>query len=131
MLRYKKFWLFIAWTYVFIVCYLSLMSNPPDLNIEFKYIDKLEHFIAYLILMTWFAQIYKSNKSRIYYGMFFITMGIVIEILQGLGQVRYFEFGDMFANTLGVVFAWQITKGKLKYGLLAFEEKILIKRRSL
>ncbi len=30
-------------------------------------------------------------------------MGISLEILQGMGQVRQFEYYDMLANTIGVL----------------------------
>lgn len=125
MLRYLYLWIGIGWTMVLAVCYLSLTPSPPDLNIKFEHIDKLEHFVAYFVLMAWFAQIYKAKRSRTYYVLFFIVMGILIEIFQGLGQVRMFEYSDMLANTSGVAVAWFITKGHLKHALLLFENVIL------
>ena len=71
--------------------------------------------------MTWFAQLYKTFRARLFYVLFFISMGVILEILQGLGGVRFFEYYDMLANTLGVVFAWIITKGRLNSLLLSFE----------
>ena len=52
-------------------------------------------------------------------------MGVLIEILQGLGKVRFFEYSDMLANTAGVTVAWIMTRGELKYLLLTFENKLL------
>ena len=121
MLRYFSLWLSFGWLLVLMMCYLSLTSNPPGFHIEFKYIDKLGHFFAYFILMTWFAQLYKTFRARLFYVLFFISMGVILEILQGLGGVRFFEYYDMLANTLGVVFAWIITKGRLNSLLLSFE----------
>ena len=121
MLRYFKVWLSIGWLLVIMMCYVSLTSTPPKFHIEFKYIDKVGHFFAYFILMTWFAQLYKSSRTRLFYVLFFITMGIMLEILQGLGGVRLFEYYDMLANALGVAFAWLITKGRLNGLLLSFE----------
>ncbi len=125
MLRYFKAWLSIGWLLVILMCYVSLTSTPPEFHIEFKYIDKVGHFFAYFILMTWFAQLYKSPRTRLFYILFFITMGITLEILQGLGGVRLFEYYDMLANSLGVILAWLITKGRLKNSLLFFEVAIL------
>lgn len=125
MLRYFKLWLSIGWLMVFLLCYFSLVSNPPEIKFDLKYFDKVRHFIAYFILMFWFAQFYKTSKSRLFYFVFFIVMGVILEILQGMGGVRYFEYNDMLANSLGVMLAFLMTKGKFKTILLNFENKYL------
>jgi len=99
---------------VFLVCYFSLTTAPPKIDIQFKYLDKLEHLFSYFVLMFWFAQLYQQNKIRIYYAVFFIFLGIMLEVLQGLGGVRFFEYADMLANTTGVVIGYVLTRGKLK-----------------
>lgn len=126
MLRYFNLWLSFGWLLVLTMCYLSLTSNPPDFNIEFEYIDKLGHFAAYFILMAWFSQLYITLSLRVFYVLFFISMGVILEILQGLGGIRHFEYYDMLANTLGVLFAWVVTRGKLKTLLFVFEKKVLL-----
>jgi len=125
MLRYFKLWLSIGWIMVFLLSYFSLVSNPPEFDIKFEYFDKVRHFIAYFILMAWFSQLYQTSRLRLFYVLFFIIMGVILEILQGLGGVRYFEYYDMLANSLGVAFAWIATKGSLKNGLLYFEKVVL------
>ena len=125
MLRYFNLWLSFGWVMVIALCYFSLISNPPEFNVEFKNFDKVRHFIAYFILMFWFCQLYRSNKARLIYVVFFITMGIVLEVLQGLGGVRYFEYYDMLANSLGVAVAWFITKQRLNNLFLYVENRIL------
>ena len=124
MLRYFKLWLSIGWLMVFLLSYFSLISNPPEFNVEFEYFDKVRHFFAYFILMFWFSQLYKTFNARLFYVLFFIVMGVMLEILQGLGGVRYFEYYDMLANTLGIMFAWTITKGRLNSLLLSFENRL-------
>ena len=123
MLRFFNLWLSIGWLMVLLVCYFSLMSDPPEFNIEFEYLDKLEHFFSYFILMAWFAQLYKTFQTRLFYVLFFVSMGVILEVLQGLGGVRFFEYGDMLANTLGAVLAWFLTKTRLNNVLLSFEDK--------
>lgn len=125
MLRYLNLWISVGWMLILLVCYLSLTSRPPDLNIEIENIDKLNHFLAYFVLMGWFAQIYKTKRSRFKFVLFFILMGVTLEIMQGFSQVRSFEYSDMLANTTGVMFAWFVTKGQLKKSLLHFENIIL------
>ena len=125
MLRYFNLWLSIGCLMVLAVLYLSLTPTPPEINIEFEYIDKVEHFLAYFILMFWFAQLYKTSRVRLFYVFFFVSMGVILEILQGLGGIRFFEYSDMLANTSGVVLAWLITKTRLNNLLLSFEKIII------
>ena len=125
MLRYFKLWLSVGWVMVFLLCYFSLISNPPEFDIEFEYFDKVRHFFAYFILMAWFSQLYQTSRLRLFYVLFFIFMGVILEILQGLGGVRYFEYYDMVANSLGVAFAFFVTKGNYKKLLFRFENAYL------
>jgi len=127
MLRYFNLWLSLGWLMVATIFYVSLTSSPPDLNIDIANLDKIEHFVAYFILMFWFSQLYEMNKTRLFYGIAFIFMGVGLEILQGLGGVRYFEYFDMLANSLGVIFAWFIMKGRSQF-LLVFLESRLIRQ---
>ena len=113
-----------GWLLILLVCYFSLTPTPPKIDIKFEYLDKLEHMLSYLVLMAWFAQLYHTKQSRIYYALFFIVLGITIEILQGLGGIRYFEYSDMLANTSGVVMGLLLTLGKRKDLLLSFERRL-------
>ena len=123
-MRYFNLWLVLGWLFVLLVCYFSLMSNPPKFDVKFEHLDKLEHMLSYFIMMGWFAQLYQTKQSRIFYALFFIVLGALLEILQGMGQTRMFEYSDMLANATGVLLAWYITKGKLKELLLTFENKL-------
>ena len=124
MLRYFRIWLSLGWIMIILMCYLSLSSEPTNFNIELKHIDKLGHFSSYLLLMFWFSQLYKTKRARLYCAILFIVMGALLEVLQGLGGVRYFEYADILANTLGVVIAWSITKGRLSNVFISFEQKL-------
>ena len=107
ILKYKNLWLSCGWIMVATVIYLSLTPSPPQgLNLW----DKLNHFIAYAGLMVWFGQIYRSLSGRIVFTLYFIGMGIGIEVLQGMGGVRQFEYHDMLANSIGVLAALLILK---------------------
>jgi len=125
MLRYFYLWLGVGWLMVISLAYFSLIHNPPEFNISFEYFDKVRHFIAYFFLMFWFSQIYKAERIRFFYLSFLIILGAVLEVLQGLGGVRYFEYYDMLANSLGVILAWLITKGRLSNILFKFEILLL------
>lgn len=121
MLYYRTIWLSIGWFMLGIVWIMSLIPVPEPLNIEVNHIDKIEHFVAYFFLMSWFAQLYKKNTTRNKYAVGLIIMGIVIEILQGLSKVRMFDPFDMLANTAGVLLAWHYIKNDLANILFRIE----------
>ncbi|MDM8567509.1 VanZ family protein [Candidatus Halobeggiatoa sp. HSG11] len=111
---------------VITIIILSLISSQP-ITPKIEHIDKVEHLIAYFSLMAWFAQIYHTSKQRLYCILFFVLLGIGLEILQSLTSTRQASWLDLIANITGILLAWQVTKGKLAY-ILTFLEKSLINR---
>jgi VanZ family protein len=107
---YFPIWVVIGWALVGLVLYLSLTSNPPQVG-DFPFIDKFNHFFAYSVLMGWFSQLYQSTKHQVIWAVGFCLMGVSLEILQGLGGHRYFEYTDMLANTAGVFLGWWLSRG--------------------
>ena len=57
-------WLMLGWMWVAIVFYLSLMPVPPQ-PVAFWQADKLEHLLAYCLLMLWFSQVYRKFSARL------------------------------------------------------------------
>ena len=94
-----------AWTglgigFVALVVFLSLTPNPLEVpGVEGI---KLDHLAAYLWLMLWFAQLYRSLAARIGIAMAFAGLGVGLEYAQGLTGYRYFSYADMRDNALGV-----------------------------
>ncbi|OQY52703.1 MAG: hypothetical protein B6247_16455, partial [Candidatus Parabeggiatoa sp. nov. 2] len=74
-LRFKKLWLTIGWSLVIAVIALSLMPPPPPMISSFDFGDKIGHFIAYFVLMGWFAQIYHAPRQRLYCMIGFLLLG--------------------------------------------------------
>lgn len=107
--------------WVALVFYLSLTPHPPQ-PIVFEGVDKLEHATAYICLMLWFCQLYLAKWSRIYLMVVFVTMGVGIEVLQGLSGYRYFEYADMLANTTGVLLGWGLAHTRLGRVLISLEQ---------
>ena len=91
---------------------------------DIDYFDKISHVTSYFILMAWFAQLYHSLSHHIRWALFFILLGMVLEYLQALGGVRYFEWADMMANTGGVLLAFMLARTRFAFSLLWFERKI-------
>lgn len=121
-LEYRNAWLSIGWGLVALIFYLSLTPSPPQV---FNTWDKLNHFIAYGGIMLWFGQVYQSLFARLFFAAYFIVIGAGIELLQGLGGVRHFEFHDMLANSIGVacaLLALSFNAGRLFFW---FERRVL------
>jgi glycopeptide antibiotics resistance protein len=86
-----------------VVVWLSLTPAPP--KVDFEQSDKVGHLLAYGVLMFWFAQLY-TRRTRFFYGLGFVAMGIVLEYLQDALGHRTLDVADMAANTLGVLAGW-------------------------
>ena len=102
---------YIAKITVYYTLFLIILSLIPVTDLGFpKFqlfeIDKLVHFVMYFSLtMLWcFASenFYRSNFKLILFAIFF---GFVLEIFQHILPFgRYFDLGDLLANSLGVIF---------------------------
>ncbi|HED15207.1 MAG TPA: VanZ family protein [Gammaproteobacteria bacterium] len=125
-LRYRRLWLATGWLMVLIVLILSLMPRPPQ-PLNFGGADKVEHVLAYFILMGWFAQIYHEARTRLWIAIGLIAMGIAIEILQPILAPRFFEWWDMLADTIGVLLAWALAGPRLSMLLTDFERRFLVR----
>lgn len=121
--RYLGLWWFIGIIMILSVVYLSLTSNPTVV-IDYPFIDKLEHMLAYAMLMGWFCQLITARSSRIILAILFCLMGVSLELLQGMGGYRVFEYSDMTANTVGVFFGWWVSS-RLFNGWLARIDRTL------
>lgn len=98
-------WLALGGLWVAAIFYLSLMPHPPEL-VQFRNADKLEHALAYCLVMLWFCQVYRQRASRMLLAVLLVTMGIAIEYLQRETGYRTFDYADMLANAAGVVVGW-------------------------
>jgi VanZ family protein len=99
-LHYRKLWLGIGAGLVVLVIYLSLTPDPVDVG-KIEEV-KTGHFLAYAVLMLWFAQIYRSGRSRIAVGLLLVLMGVVLEYAQAMTGYRSFGYVDMRDNAIGV-----------------------------
>jgi VanZ family protein len=100
-LRHSRGWLIAGWLFVAIVIVLSIIpgGNLPDPP---SGMDKIEHFIGYAGLTTWFIGIYPRSRYVII-AVALLAMGVAIEWLQGemnLGRSR--DHLDVIANAVGV-----------------------------
>ena len=124
-LRWFCLWFVLGWLLVLWVVYQSLTPSPVQAP-SVLYGDKLGHFSAYFLMMAWFAQLYARPRYLLLL-IFFILLGVVIEILQSQTSYRLFEFADMIANSLGVVTAWFLAKQYFYFSKILYRcERVLL-----
>jgi len=77
------------------------VSQLPDVDLMHN--DKLLHFAAYFLLMSYAVQLRdaSSDWSRAAFGL--LLMGIVIEYLQHRSGLRRADIRDVYANATGIV----------------------------
>jgi len=118
-----RLWVILGWILLATIVYLSLTPNPPEI-IEFAFADKVKHFIAYSVLMGWFGQLYSARKAQILWALVFSLLGVVLEFAQGWSGYRFFDVGDMAANTIGVLLGWWLSRRWLAGSLLRVDSAL-------
>ena len=89
--------------------------------------DKISHFIAYGCLMLNIGVMVFPVKRKIIIGVILaILLGIIVELLQHFVPGRFMSIGDVYANSLGVLFGVILTLlfGKPIQRLLRFAKII-------
>lgn len=107
----RTIWLTIGWILVFLIVYLSLTPDPIAVPVEQG--DKFSHVAAYLVLMSWFANLYEGPPQRIICAAGCIALGVGLEFAQRWTGFRSFELADMAAGAAGVVVAWILAPPRL------------------
>ena len=103
-LRLRALWVAGGWLIAALIVWLSLIPSPPKIDIVEG--DKLEHIVAYGVLMFWFCQLYARAGPRLGYAMAWVAMGIAIEFAQRAVGYRSFEVLDMVGDAIGVLAGW-------------------------
>jgi len=121
-LKYHRTWVAIGFALVGLLVVLSLIPAPPT-PLGFQGADKLEHLAGYALLMTWFMQIYHARAVRAWVAGALVVLGFVIEVLQGLSALRYFDYLDAAANAAGVLLAWWLVRPPFSRVLWQLEQR--------
>lgn len=100
-LRHVPIYVLIGLTLIGIVVWLSLaqLSGVPD----FQSSDKVGHVLAYMALAFWHSQYVRPPGPMVICCIGLILLGISMEWAQSLTDYRLAEWGDVVANTLGVL----------------------------
>jgi VanZ family protein len=118
-LRARRLWLFVGWTMVLSVIYLSVAPVAIDTGVEQG--DKFLHGLAYGALMLWFANLYERMPQRRLLAAAFVALGIALEFVQGWTAYRSFETADMLADAAGVAAGWACAPPRLPNCLRGIE----------
>ena len=108
------------------------LGKQPDL-IQNPFGTALNHFIYYfyISILGLFIYLKNHNFKKLVYSLFFLS--IVLELLQFIIPNRSFEFYDILANFIGVLFAYLLVviyKFWRKLLINLTKEKKVLKRNS-
>jgi hypothetical protein len=124
-LRHLKFYVAFGLTYVTFIIYECLIPHPLQILPPFPHVDKLEHLVAFGLMMGWFGQLAVERRLRSRLALAFMALGGLIEILQGaMGLGRSMEFGDFVADAVGVLMAHWMTRQRGGLVLVWWERKM-------
>lgn len=98
-LRLLPLWLCVGFVGCAVLTYACLMPSPPQVGIS--YFDKIEHFLAYLVLAAWFAEVLPGRSWQVFIGL--VLFGLLIEVAQSMTTYRSPDVMDWLADTVGIV----------------------------
>lgn len=107
-LRWHLRWLTAGWVMVVAVVLLSLTPNLA-FKIGIAHLDKLEHALAYLVLMAWFGGL-SGRRVHAWIALSLVVLGAVIEWAQGASGFRSADRWDLLADAVGIVLGWLLAR---------------------
>jgi VanZ family protein len=107
---------------VVLVVWLSLTPDP--LSVYRPEGFNLGHFIAYTVLMLWFAQLLRPGRARMAAAIALVALGVGLEFAQLLTDTRHFGLLDMRDDALGVALGYVLALSPLGTALLFLERRL-------
>lgn len=107
-LRYANWWVCIVAVALLIVmlgCLMTFESGPPW---PARW-DKTLHTLSYMILMVLCCGVY-AKSARLLVMISLLLFGAIIELIQLYESGRGAEWGDMFANFIGLAAGYFIAR---------------------
>lgn len=102
-LVHARAWLAL-WILALVVVAVGSLLPPSALPEAPRVSDKLVHVAMYFALMAAAVQLFASRGALLAVSFALAVFGLLLELAQGtLTTTRMFEWGDVAANTLGVV----------------------------
>jgi hypothetical protein len=122
-LRFPRLWSTLGWLLVVTVAVGSLIPGPliaEVMNVS----DKLQHAVAYFLLMVWFAGFYRRSFYPVIAAVL-LGLGIGLDLLQGLTETRSFDWHDIAMNSVGVALGFAMSLFLLGGWCQRLEQRLL------
>src|SRR4051812_25397970 len=91
---------------VFVAIAIFLFLTPREVKVVALVGDKVAHAGAFGLMMMSCCVVARTSRGYTWCALALITLGIGIELAQGMTGYRDFEPEDMLADTAGVLGAW-------------------------
>jgi VanZ family protein len=119
-LRLIRLWYACGAAMLLAVALVSLMPAPPSIGVS----DKLSHLLTYTLLSGWFCLL--ARRRTVLAGSIagLIAYGMMIELLQGMTDYRYAEWGDVLANGAGCLLGTFGYLRPLRRAFASIDEKL-------
>lgn len=98
-LRYAGYWQAAGWAMIVSVLVGALL--PLGVQTGMAGIDKLAHFLSFLLLTLWFNGIYRRSRYPVV-ALLLLGFGLAIELAQTAASQRVAELHDFVADGLGI-----------------------------
>lgn len=122
-----RLWLSVGVVGCAVLFYICVMPSPPKV-VDMANADKIEHFMAYLVLGTWFGGILAPHYLKVFLGL--LAFGVFIEIVQGLTGYRDAQFGDAVADGAGALAGVALARLGAMRWLGYIDRRVAAKRNS-
>lgn len=106
---------------VSIIIVLIVTMTPGDGKIAGNYIDKVVHFMVFLILSINICYKFQKNDRRIEVMFWAILFGLLTEVVQQVIPGRNMDMYDGISDTVGIIvgyYIYRMTQSKINRLLL-------------
>ena len=116
-LRYRRTWIALVWLLGVLIIVASLV--PAGEMLGTGHFDKLWHFAAYFTLTLLCSGIV-ARATVAWVSVWVILLGLALEAAQALfTETRTADWADALANTIGVLTASWLVRGRVGWALAA------------
>lgn len=123
-LVHARAWLAL-WVLALVVVAVGSLLPPSALPEAPQVSDKLVHVAMYFVLMAAAVQLFASPRALVTVAFSLAAFGLLLEVAQGtLTTTRMFEWGDVLANTVGVVLGLGLAATPLARSLVWLEHRV-------
>ena len=129
MPHHLRLWWSLGFALLALITALSLLPiRGPDLDLPNS--DKLNHALAYSVLMLYFGQLVGGGwRRRLAVAAGLLAYGIVIELLQSRLPPRTAELADLAANLGGMAIGALLLRTRLGRLMVAVERRLTSRTR--